>query len=328
MNCSTRIENTLFELETVFLDNFDYTKAESFFNFSLENFEGMSFTAIELLSNCENLTRFHLIDRNSNKVVAQAVVAYKKIRLPIGVAKVAFLTHVVVPHVYRNQGMATRLIRLITPHLQNSGTEIVILIARRAVKDFYYKLGYLGFCKFVDFKGVIGENLQACIGSLKPSNYESLIKIRHAFDFTYVRNYKTISRDEIYWLNLLKYKQFEIHNYECRHGFYYVILNKTNGKVIEIAGTSDNYDCILQVIKTNNYILDQITNRHPALSSLRSQPFEFKFRFERKQAHMFKIITFPRTKTGFKLAIELYVQSLSKGLFPKRNIIILPADQV
>jgi hypothetical protein len=85
-------------------------------------------------------------------ICASFMLVYKHMKLDETNMKICFLTQVIISSEYRGQGLTHKIAQLAERMALRDGAGVTFVIARRAVKDLYAKLGFVGFSHFSQIK--------------------------------------------------------------------------------------------------------------------------------------------------------------------------------
>lgn len=201
--------------------------------------------------------------------------------------KVAFLTQVIVSPSFRGQGFSYEINKMADHLAIEEGASATIVIARKAARDLYFKLGYVGFSHFpsveLSKQDVIEKPLDLIV---RKANSGDSVRIKQLFDSTYrelpfhfVRNEETIK-------SLIVDEQLQI--FIEFSGRYYFVANQS--KLVEV-GFSAGLD--LREIRDTLSRYQSISSvnlhsKHAFHKYLVNQGAKNLERFELREGHLIK----------------------------------------
>jgi len=236
-------------------------------------------------SESNNIWTIELYD-NLHKI-GHASLIKQKMYLNNSLILIGFMTSVYVYPEYRGQKMLIRLISAVEKTSQNLQLAGIIVIARRQVKDMYYKFGYKGFGIFPEI--ILPKPYNQSIESGNQCSDFNLMDAIQAYIFTYKCLDGTIVRNEEYWNGIKKAIELEIYNFlGVKENDRYIYRISKDGKVLEAAGNLELLPKLLGKTRERSF---KITHDHPFFGFLSTIGGVYKVRPEPKEGHLIKILS-------------------------------------
>lgn len=280
---------------------------------------------IKFLERYSNASRYKEIQFCSlevnKKVIASCTLIKSELNINGELVPFYFLTQVITAIGFRGKGFFRELLEKVEAFVLNSGVSILIVIARRAVSDLYWKLGFNGFSHFpVYTKKFFGDvNI---LEFFRPAVEGDLSNLHLSHLRSNQLSNSKIIRSETDWQRILneqasgKHKILLLRNSLNRN---YLITR--DNRVIELSsyGSTKDYEEFFLKVQHCFSILD-IGNNHPVSRYLDAKKWTYSERFEPREGHLLKIIG------PISQKIECYLGE-SKEQFGKYRLEISEVDQ-
>jgi ribosomal protein S18 acetylase RimI-like enzyme len=229
--------------------------------------------------------------RKNHEVIASCVLVRGTIRVDQELIPFYFLTQAITNPQFRGQGLFRTLLEEVEVVAKARKVSVLVTIARRAVADFYWKLGFQGFSHFPEYinirrdKGVTQDlfryaelcdvdQLQLC-----HSNSRALSNSR-------------IARSVVDW-------EFIVN--EGKLGNYQVLLPKNSAHCNYLIVKED---CVIELSKCDSIVNEcdfytlvnksfnqlKLDSMHPISNFLLGNSWKYRERFESKEGHLLKVI--------------------------------------
>jgi hypothetical protein len=220
------------------------------------------------------------------EVAASFMLVYGHILFKGEILKVCFLTQVIVSGKFRGRGLSYQIAKISESAAVDAGAAVSFVIARKIVKDLYFKLGFIGFSHFSEValltKNQNNMNSDEKLRFALESDCPKLLNLyQHSYknlNFSFLRNVDTFK-------SVLESRNFEI--YIARDlSFYLVCILDT---VIEV-GMSNHVQGIdvIEIMIANGLKRLRINAEHEIIKSAKAAGFYYSQRFEQKEGHLLK----------------------------------------
>lgn len=241
--------------------------------------------SIGLLDPNTEIKYFEMLE--SEEVCASFMLVYKQLRLNLKVVRVCFLTQVIVSKRFRGQGLTYRIAEYAERQAISDRIAVTFVVARRAVRDLYAKLGFVGFSHFCRISlrepGGVGISNLKKITSPQESDLKSILSM---YEESYSElNFHFNRCEESFkgFLNLPKYCL----QIASDKSFYFV---SSSNEVIEIgmlkkAKSSD----VLSTLLSEGFDCLKLHRDHEISNYAVSQGMHYSERFESREGHLLKI---------------------------------------
>lgn len=201
--------------------------------------------------------------------------------------KICFLTQVIISKEYRGRGLSYQLSQYAEELAENEGAGITFVIARRAVKDLYGKLGFVGFSHFSELELGPVPGLEKTAVKLtrepKSSDLRKIIKLHEA---SYRKLNFNLIRSEESFQNLIESPKYTIEISE-NESFYLVSHLRT---IVEIGMNSNTVGSeIIATIIREGFDSIRINRNHEIFRIGVGMGFVEKKRFELREGHLLRI---------------------------------------
>ncbi len=220
-------------------------------------------------------------------VCASFLLVYKQMKLDETFVKICFLTQVIVSSENRGQGLAHKVTQLAEEMALRDGAGVTFVIARRAVKDLYSKLGFVGFSHFSQIKlshiPGVHESLKKRMYIPEEGDLANLVAMHEqahsCMNFFLIRSEESFKQ-------ILKLPNYKIEISEDK-SFYFIrssneiveIGMKRNARALEILGT----------IIFGRYESVKIHKEHEIYRLGVQLGLQEENRFEPREGHLLKI---------------------------------------
>jgi len=201
--------------------------------------------------------------------------------------KICFLTQVIVSKEYRGLGITYKLSKYAEEMAVNEGAGITFVIARRAVKDLYGKLGFVGFSHFSELElGPVPGIEKTAVNLMQEPKSSDLRKIMKLHEASYRKLNFNLMRSEESIQNLIESPNYTIKISE-NESFYLVSTLKT---IVEIGMNSDTISSeIIATIIHEGFDLIRINRNHEIFRIGVEMGLVEKKRFELREGHLLRI---------------------------------------
>jgi len=236
-----------------------------------------------------------------NELIASCVLVESTLNLHGLDLPIFFLTQVITEEKFRRMGYFALLMRKIEALSRQRNRNILIVIARRAVADIYWKFNFKGFSHFPEYKLKSNIKLPSS-NAFKIADLENLEILRDAYWRSMNNSNCKIVRSNYFWESIIK-NQSKL-NYKVlipidKQNRNYFILQ--NDELIEASSGGDQQSLSDFFVETrglfNKIKLDRF---HPISQYLPSDNWEYNERFEPKEGHLYKLLgTLPSVAETF-----------------------------
>lgn len=232
-----------------------------------------------------------------------------------------FLTQVVTEEKFRRMGYFGLLLQKVEALTRQKKVDILIVIARRAVTDLYWKFNFKGFSHFPEYNLKSTVELPS-INSFRTANLEDLEMLRDAHSRSINNSNCRIIRSKLFWQSIIK-NQSEV---TCevlipidKRNRNYVILQ--NGALVEASSGGDHQNSDTFFVETESLLKPiKLDRSHPISSCLLSDKWQYKERFEPKEGHLYKLLgTLPKVA-------KIFFEEITNE-FGNERLEISPLDQ-
>jgi hypothetical protein len=228
---------------------------------------------------------------------------------------IGFMTNIYIYPEYRGRKMLVHLISAVEKTSQDLKLAAIIVIARRQVKDMYYKFGYKGFGIFPELvlQHSYNQNIE-----LKKQLFEfNLMATRQAYLATYSSLDGTVVRNDKYWNGIKKAIELGIYNFlEIKENNSYIYRISKDGTVLEVAGDIELLPKLLEKTKERTF---KIIHDHPFFDFLLTIGGIYSFRPEQKEGHLIKIFSNERVLSNYLNGLVLDDQFNHTNNITKKN---------
>jgi N-acetylglutamate synthase-like GNAT family acetyltransferase len=212
---------------------------------------------------------------------------YKQVRMSQETIRVCFLTQVIVSNSFRGQGLAYRIAEYAEKAATEDGAGITFVVARRAVKDLYAKLGFVGFSHFtrISLEKAQRTSISTATKIISPHE-EDLQQILEMYEKTYSDLNFFIVRSNESFKNLLKMPNFRV-GLSSDKSFYFI---STSGEVVEI-GMNQNAakEEVVATLITEGFDSLKLNRNHEISTYAITQNMLCSERFESREGHLLRI---------------------------------------
>ena len=285
----------------------------NFFLFGLSDPTKQAVVKMKYRSELHNISIVELYD--NLKKIGHASIIKQEMYLNKNLVSIGFMTSVYVYPEYRGRKLLIHLISAIEKTSQNLQLAAIIVIARRQVKDMYYKFGYEGFSIFPEI--VLQHSYNHGIELENQLSEFNLNDINKAYLATYSSLDGTLMRNDKYWNSIKKAIEVGIYSFlKVEEDNRYIYQISRDGTVLEAAG---DIELLQNMLKKTNNITFKITHNHPFFNFLSKNGGVYSFRPEKKEGHLIKTVNKESVLSGYLDSLALDNQFISSNDIIKRN---------
>jgi len=198
------------------------------------------------------------------------------------ILKVNYLTLVYVYPKHRGKKLVSCMIDEVERVSLEHNHSASFVIARKAIKDLYFKFGYHGFSVFPEIK----LNTKSMVLEDKKNNISELEEIASAYEATYSKISGSLVRNGQYWDSINSYAEQGIINISAlrlNKQFAYLIIK--DSVLIEAAGDLNIMTDLVNKLAIKNF---KILKSHPLGSNIISNGGNYYLRPEIKEGHLLR----------------------------------------
>lgn len=223
----------------------------------------------------------------SGEVCASFLLVYKRISMNQELVKVCFLTQVIVSTGFRGQGLAYKIAQCAEKAATLDGAGITFVVARRAVRDIYAKLGFVGFSHFPKISLEKTQQIvlpRAAKTTLALEGDSQLILDMYERTYSNLNFYILRSIESI--KGFLEMPNFRL-ELSANKSFYFI---STSERVVEI-GMNDNAsrDEVISSIMEKGMNCLQLHAHHEISRFVIAEQKLYSERFELREGHLLKL---------------------------------------
>ena len=240
---------------------------------------------------CSHKEIIHCTLKSNGKLLSSCILVSTVFALENVNIKGFFLTQVVTEKGHRQRGLLRILLAKVEELCQSRDVSLIFVIARRAVGDIYWKLGFQGFSHFPRFVNEKREQLQDKKG-LRRANVEDLWSLQNAhINSRHLSNLRILRTDND-WRDLILLQSssnnivwIDVENHVNNYAIY------QNSTLIEASSNLDptlNREFFLNLEKSSQEVL--LDSNHPLNSYLSNKDWHYSERYEPREGHLLKIV--------------------------------------
>jgi len=241
----------------------------------------------------------------SGEVCASFHLVYKQLRMNQETIRVCFLTQVIVSSSFRGQGLTYKIAEYAEKVATMEGAGITFVVARRAVRDLYFKLGFVGFSHFskISLQKVDETSISKVTQIIAPRE-EDLQLILGLYEKTYSNLNFCLIRSVESFKGFLKMPNYRL-GFSSDKSFYFI---GSSGKVVEV-GINENatINGIIATLIKEGFDSLQLNKNHEISKYAISQNMFYSERFELREGHLLKIHD-ANLDTRQKQALEQFIR--------------------
>jgi len=256
-----------------------------------------------------------------NELIASCLLVSSSLKLNGLNLPIFFLTQVVTEKKFRRMGYFALLLQKIEEFSRQKKRNILIVIARRAVTDLYWKFGFKGFSHFPEYN--LKSSLKfPTLNSFNIASNKDLEILRYLHLQSVNSSNCKIARSKLFWQFILK-NQSELN---CKvlipkdkmNQNYFILQNNV---LIEASSRGDHQNLSSFFIETRNLFNQVKLDRFHSISrDLSLDIWDYTERFEAKEGHLYKLLdTLPK-------GIEYFFKEIARESGTVR-LEISPLDQ-
>lgn len=259
--------------------------------------------------------------KTEGELIASCILIESKLSLNGLKLPVFFLTQVVTEEKFRMMGYLNLLLQKVEVLSRQKKINILLVIARRAVTDLYWKFDFKGFSHFPEYNSKLTNNLTS-INSFKIANFEDLEMLTKAYLRGVSNSNCKVIRSKLFWQSIIKNQTestYKVLIPKDKQNRNYLILE--DGVLIE-ASSGGGHQNLVDLFGTTESLLNKIKldSFHPISNYLPSDKWQYTERFEPREGHLYKLLdTLPKV-------VETYFTEISKE-FGNTRLEISPLDQ-
>lgn len=270
---------------------------------------------------CSHKEIIHCTLKSNGKLLSSCILVSTVLALEIGNKKGLFLTQVVTEKGHRQQGLLKILLAKVEELCQSRDVSLMLVIARRAAGDIYWKLGFQGFSHFPRFVNEKRNQLQDKRG-LRRANFDDLWSLKNAHQNSRYLSNLRILRTENDWRDLILLQSssnniiwVDIKEHVNNYAIY------RNSTLIEASSNLNptlNREFFLNLEKSSQEVL--LDRNHPITTYLSNKDWHYSERYEPREGHLLKIVGEDKS----------FLSSLSRGKILQKSefwLEISPIDQ-
>ena len=255
---------------------------------------------------------------NEKELIASAILVESHLNLNGVNLPAYFLTQVVTEEKFRKMGYFSLLLEKVEELSRQKKVNILIVIARRAVSDLYWKLGFKGFSHFPEHNLKLTKKL-LIEDTYRIADLEDLETLRNIHLSIAGNSNCRVIRSELFWQIIITNQSeltYKVFMPKDRQNKNYVIVQ--NGVLIEASSWEDSQNLFVKIESLLTQI--KLDSLHPISKCLDTDKWKYSERFEPKEGHLYKLLnTLPRS-------VEIFFDEIAKE-FGKARLEISPLDQ-
>ena len=225
--------------------------------------------------------------KSGSEVCASFHLVKKKLILSGQELPVCFLSQVIISPKHRGQGMSYELEAFAKKEAIQNGIGVTFVIARRAVKDLYAKLGFVGFSHFskIQLKSIPDFKLFDLRAVSRPKT-EDLTKLLDMYEQSYANLKFHFKRSVDSFKCYLEMPNYEI-KVSSDLSYYWI---SCLDRIVEV-GMTENAKCdeVIAIIVNQGYKYLQLNRNHKIFQYAISRGMHDSDRFELREGHLLQV---------------------------------------
>ena len=232
-----------------------------------------------------------------------------------------FLTQVVTEEKFRMMGYFNLLLQKVEELSRQKKINILLVIARRAVTDLYWKFDFKGFSHFPEYN-LKSTNDLISINSFKIASFEDLEMLTNVYLRSIENSNCKVMRSKLFWQSIIKNQTeltYKVLIPKDKQNRNYIILQ--DGVLIEASSGGEHQNLIDFFVATESLLKQiKLDSFHQISNYLPSDKWQYTERFEPREGHLYKLLdTLPKVA-------ETFFEEISKE-FGDVRLEISPLDQ-
>ncbi len=264
----------------------------------------------KLSSSLKQIIHCSLVD--NTKEIASCVLVESTLKVGNLKTPIYFMTQVVTVQEFRGKGLFRYLVGEVEKFASGKNIPFLVVIARRSVKDLYWKVGFRGFSHFPEFC------LKDRLSLLDPAVFE-LANIGDA-EFlhrvhteTNAFHYGIVERTVADWETIIRNQSRESYQiYIPKKILFegYFVAHEDRALEIGISMKNIINENLSETIGKNFQTL-QVDHQHPVSNLLDKNKWNYSERFESREGHLIKMVS----RTSDDVASYVNEITKEKGLY-------------
>ena len=223
----------------------------------------------------------------SGEVCASFLLVYKRMRMNQETIKVCFLTQVIVSRSFRGQGLTYKIAEYAEKVATMENVGITFVVARRAARDLYFKLGFVGFSHFSKISlDKAKKTITSTATNIIWPNEEDLQLILGLYEKTYTNLNFFLIRSIESFKGVLNMPNYQL-GLSSDKSFYFIGSSR---KVVEIG--MNEHVAMEEVIATlinEGFDSIELNGNHKISNYALTQKMFYSERFELREGHLLRI---------------------------------------
>ena len=258
---------------------------------------------------------------NEKEIIASCILVESYLNINGINLPVFFLTQVITEEKFRKMGYFSLLLEKVEELSRQKQVNILLVIARRAVSDLYWKFGFKGFSHFPEYNSKLTKKL--LIGDkFRLADLGDLEILRNIYSSSNDNSNCKVIRSKLFWQIIITNQSeltYEVLMPRDKKNRNYIVLQ--NGVLIESSSWEDTQNSIDLFAKIESLLTQiKLDKLHSISKYLVTGKWQYSERFEPKEGHLYKLLnTIPSSA-------EIFFDEIAKE-FGNARLEISPLDQ-
>ena len=227
-----------------------------------------------------------------SKEVASCILVQSTLKVGNVKTPFYFLTQVITVKELRGKGLFRYLVGEVEKFASAQNVPILMVIARRSVKDLYWKVGFKGFSHFPEFCSKNQESaLDPTVFELANFGDDEFLEKVYAESSNF--NFGRAERTAADWKSIVRNQSREGYQiYIPKKDLFegYVVSHENIALEIGISSKDQLNKSMFETI-IKNFKSIQVDDQHPISISLHRDKWTYSERFESREGHLIKIVS-------------------------------------